>query len=112
MEISQRNNGQVTILDIHGEIDLYNTPEIEMTTRKLIKESKTRILINLKEAPYIDSTGLGMLLNIQRELQKASGALKLTGFSPGLKKIFEMTKLVTKFEIFESEEDALRAFNA
>lgn len=112
MEISQRNNGQVTILDIHGEIDLYNTPEIEMLTRKLAKEGKTRILINLREAPYIDSTGLGMLLNIQKELQRVSGALKLTGFSPGLRKIFEMTKLITRFEVFESEEDALKAFGA
>lgn len=112
MEISVRNNGQVTILDIHGEIDLYNTPEIEMASRKLMKDKKTQIVINLKEAPYIDSTGLGMLLNIQRELQKVSGALKLTGLSPGLKKIFEMTKLVTKFDVFESEDDAVKAFGS
>jgi anti-sigma B factor antagonist len=112
MEISERNSGQVTILDIRGEIDLYNTPEIEMTSRKLIREKKTRILINLAEAPYIDSSGLAMLLNIQRELQKVSGALKLTGLSPGLQKIFEMTKLVTKLAVFESEESALKSFDA
>lgn len=50
MEISERNQNDITILDIDGEIDLYNTPGLEMTVRKLIRENRTRILINLTAA--------------------------------------------------------------
>ena len=110
MEIITRNHGEITILDIKGEIDLYNAVELEMTARKLFKENKTRILINLAEAPYVDSNGLGKLLFIERELKKVSGTLKITGLSPGLKKIFQITKLDTKIAVFDSEESALRAF--
>ena len=84
--------------------------ELEMTARQLLKENKTRLLLNLAQAPYIDSNGLAMLLFIQRELKKVSGVLKLTGLSPGLKKIFEVTKLDTTMAVFESEESALKAF--
>jgi len=110
MQISTRNLGTVTILDIAGEIDLYNAVDLEMTIRKLIKENKVRVVINLAQVPFIDSNGLAKLLFTQRELQKVSGMLKLLSLTPNIRKLFEATKLNTKFEIFESEEDALMAF--
>lgn len=110
MEISQRSQGEITILDIVGEIDLYNAPELEVTVRKLITEKKIKILINMSQVPFIDSNGLAKLIFTQRELKKVSGSLKLAALSPAILKIFEATKLDKVLSVFASEEDALQAF--
>lgn len=110
MEISQRSHGEITILDIVGEIDLYNAPELEVTVRKLIAATKIQILINMAQVPFIDSNGLAKLIFTQRELKKVSGSLKLAALSPALLKIFEATKLDKVLAVFISEEEALKAF--
>lgn len=110
MEISQRSHGEITILDIVGEIDLYNAPELEVTVRKLIAATKIQILINMAQVPFIDSNGLAKLIFTQRELKKVSGSLKLAALSPALLKIFEATKLDKVLAVFTSEEEALKAF--
>lgn len=110
MEISQRSQGEITILDIAGEIDLYNAPELEVTVRKLITEKKIKVLINMAQVPFIDSNGLAKLIFTQRELKKVSGSLKLAALSPAILKIFEATKLDKVLSVFAAEEDALQAF--
>ena len=110
MEISQREADKVVILDIQGEIDLYNAPEIKDTIQKLIEQQKYNIIINLEKVSYIDSSGIGALISSLSNLKKYQGSLKIINVYASVKKVFELTKLTSFFEIFDSEEEALSKF--
>lgn len=110
MEISQREKDGITILDIQGEIDLYNAPEIKDIIQKLIEAQKYNVIINLEKVSYIDSSGIGALISSLSNLKKYQGGLKICNVSGSVRKVFELTKLTSFFEIYESEGDAVTAF--
>lgn len=110
MDISSRVRGEVVILDISGEIDLYNAPEIKDIVNKLIEQKKYSIVINLKEVTYIDSSGIGALISSLSNLKKYHGGLKIINVFASVKKVFELTKLTSFFEIYDSEDEAVKAF--
>ncbi len=110
MEISQREKDKVVILDIQGEIDLYNAPEIKDTIQKLIEQQKYNIIINLEKVSYIDSSGIGALISSLSNLKKYQGSLKIINVFASVKKVFELTKLTSFFEIYDSEDEALSKF--
>ena len=110
MDISSRVRGDVVILDISGEIDLYNAPEIKDIVNKLIEQKKYSVVINLKEVTYIDSSGIGALISSLSNLKKYQGGLKIINVFASVKKVFELTKLTSFFEIYDSEDEAVKAF--
>lgn len=110
MEISQRERDAITILDIQGEIDLYNAPEIKDTIQKLIEQQRYNIIINLEKVSYIDSSGIGALISSLSNLKKYQGGLKIINVYASVKKVFELTKLTSFFEIYESEDEAVAKF--
>ena len=110
MEISQREKDGITILDIQGEIDLYNAPEIKDIIQKLIEAQKYNVIINLEKVSYIDSSGIGALISSMSNLKKYQGGLKIINVYASVKKVFELTKLTSFFEIYESEGEALAKF--
>ena len=110
MEISQREKDGITILDIQGEIDLYNAPEIKDIIQKLIEAQKYNVIINLEKVSYIDSSGIGALISSLSNLKKYQGGLKIINVYVSVKKVFELTKLTSFFEIYESEGEALAKF--
>ena len=110
MEITKRENNGVAILDINGEIDLYNAPEIKEIINSLISEQKTNVIINLEKVSYIDSSGIGALISSLSNLKKYQGGLKIINVFASVRKVFELTKLTSFFEIYDSEEEALKAF--
>jgi anti-sigma B factor antagonist len=63
MDINTRSKGDIIILDIAGEIDLYNAPEIKDIINKLIEEKKYSVIINLEKVTYIDSSGIGAFIS-------------------------------------------------
>ncbi|EPG76373.1 STAS domain protein [Leptospira fainei serovar Hurstbridge str. BUT 6] len=112
MEITRRESGNIVILDINGEIDLYNAPEIKDVIAKLIEEQKYYTIINLEKVSYIDSSGIGALISSLSNLKKYQGGLKIINVAGSVRKVFELTKLTSFFEIFdnEAEADAVGAF--
>jgi anti-sigma B factor antagonist len=110
MEISRRDSGDIVILDVNGEIDLYNAPEIKDTINKLIEEKKYNVVINLDKVSYIDSSGIGALISSLSNLKKYQGGLKICNVSGSVRKVFELTKLTSFFEIYDSEQEAIDAF--
>lgn len=110
MEISQREKDAITILDIQGEIDLYNAPEIKDIIQKLIEAQKYNVIMNLEKVSYIDSSGIGALISSLSNLKKYQGGLKIINVYASVKKVFELTKLTSFFEIYESEGEALAKF--
>lgn len=110
MEINQRERDGVVILDIQGEIDLYNAPEIKDSIQKLIDQQKYNIIINLEKVSYIDSSGIGALISSLSNLKKYQGGLKIINVFASVKKVFELTKLTSFFEIYDSEDEAVSKF--
>jgi anti-sigma B factor antagonist len=111
MDITTRASGDITILDIIGEIDLYNAPEIKDIINKLIEEQKYNVIINLEKVSYIDSSGIGALISSLSNLKKYQGGLKIINVYASVRKVFELTKLTSFFEIFDSESEAIASFN-
>ena len=110
MDITTRSKDEIVILDISGEIDLYNAPEIKEIISKLIDEKKYNVIINLEEVSYIDSSGIGALISSLSNLKKYQGGLKIIHVFASVRKVFELTKLTSFFEIFDSEEEAINSF--
>ena len=70
MEINRRESADIVVLDISGEIDLYNAPEIKGTINQLIEDQKYNVIINLEKVSYIDSSGIGALISSLSSLKK------------------------------------------
>jgi anti-sigma B factor antagonist len=111
MDITTRSRGDIIILDITGEIDLYNAPEIKDIVNKLIEDRRYNVIINLEDVSYIDSSGIGALISSLSNLKKYHGGLKIINVYASVRKVFELTKLTSFFEIFDSEEAAVESFN-
>jgi len=111
MEITQKRKGDIVVLVIVGEIDLYNAPEIKDIIHKLIEERNYNVIIDLEKVSYIDSSGIGALISSLSNLKKYQGGLKIINVYASVKKVFELTKLTSFFEIFDSENEAVASFN-
>ncbi len=110
MEITAKENNNIVILDIEGEIDLYNAPTLKDMIKKYMNEQKYNIIINLAKVSYIDSSGIGALISSLSNLKKYQGGLKITNVRGSVKKVFELTKLTNFFEIYEEEDEAINSF--
>ncbi len=110
MEIKQRDVEDVTTLDIEGEIDLYNAPEIKDIINQLIEDQKYNVIINLEKVSYIDSSGIGALISSLSNLKKYQGGLKIINVYASVRKVFELTKLTSFFEIYDAESEAFASF--
>ncbi len=110
MEINRREVGEIVVFDITGEIDLYNAPEIKEKIKEEMNKNKVNIIINLDKVTYIDSSGIGVLISSLSNLKKVGGALKLINVYASVRKVFELTKLTSFFDIYDSEADAITSF--
>jgi anti-sigma B factor antagonist len=110
MDITIRESNDVVIMDINGEIDLYNVPDIKETIKAQMEGSKTNIIINLDKVSYIDSSGIGVLISSLSNLKKAGGSLKIINVYASVRKVFELTKLTSFFDIYDSEQEALASY--
>ncbi|MCX8000077.1 MAG: STAS domain-containing protein [Leptospiraceae bacterium] len=110
MELLRREVDSIPIIDIIGEVDLYNTKELKDLIDNLIKEGKYQIIINLEKVPFMDSSGIGTLVTSMYKLKKYHGNLKVLKVVGSVAKVFKMTGMDAHLEIFDNEEDAVRSF--
>ena len=110
MKINQRKAGEVTVLELSGEIDINTSPEVRKAFDQLIKHQEKRILLNFTQVSYIDSSGLATMVEMLQRLKRFGGQLRLSNLSEKVKGLFEITKLDRLFGIFPSEEEALKDF--
>lgn len=109
--INERRTGDVTVLDLKGRLRVGgNTVALHKSIRALILEKKTRILLNLAGVSFIDSCGLGELVASQVSVENKGGELKLTGLTEALRELLTITRLLTVFDVCESEAEALQKF--
>lgn len=107
--IEKRNS--ISIFRIAGDIDMDTSPDIKKTfSRSMVNKNKSKVVINLKEVAYIDSSGLATLVEILKTLRASESKLKLTNLSDKVKGLFEITKLDKLFDISADEENAVNSF--
>ena len=109
MEIAMRKAGDVTILDVTGDITLYNSPDMRRVLLELLREKRQpRVIVNMTLVKYIDSAGVASLvegLKVSRDMKSRVG---LFGLSPAAREVLELTRLIKVFEVYANEEEALR----
>ncbi len=109
--INERQAGDVTILDLKGRLRVGgNAVAMHKSIRNLVLEKKNRILLNLADVTYIDSCGLGELVASQISVENKGGEIKLVGLTEMLRELFSVTRLLTVFDIYDNEADALQSF--
>ena len=110
MNISTRQFENAFIIDVTGDITLYNTPEVRKILLELLKEKQVkRVIVNLQNVKYIDSAGVATLvegLKISRDLKSS---FALFGLSRTTREVLELTRLLKVFEVHDTEEQALSA---
>ena len=110
LNISERQVGDVTILDMDGKITIgEGSVALRTAIRRLLEEGKKKILLNLAKVGYIDSSGIGELVSSYTAINKDGGQLKLQSHAKAAGPL-TITKLLTVFDVYESEEEALSSF--
>ena len=111
MQIEERVVNNVTILDLKGKITLGEGDEaLKDKINSLILQGHKRILLNLADVPYIDSAGLGEIVRTYTTVSRQGGQLKLVNLTKRITDLLAITKLLTVFETFDTEREALQSF--
>jgi anti-sigma B factor antagonist len=97
----------VSVLDVAGELDLYTSPRLKEATEAVLAEGQTRLIVNLLETKYLDSTALSILSNALQEIRRSGGNLALVYDQPQITRMFAITGLAEIFPVFSSESEAL-----
>ena len=112
MEILQRREGNVVILDIFGAISLGESKEkFAIVMDQLLSESGTNVLVNFSGINYVDSTGIGELVGYLNKFVEKNRQLKILKPHERVLKLLQITKLDTMFEIYNDEQQALQSFS-
>lgn len=112
MQIEERVVNNVTILDLKGKVTLGEGDEVlKDKINSLIHQERKQILLNFADVPYVDSAGLGEIVRTYTTVSRQGGQLKLVNLTKRITDLLSITKLLTVFETFESEPDALKSFS-
>src|SRR6186713_1686087 len=112
MQIAERETGKVTVLDLSGKITLGEGDTLlKDKLHSLLHQGKKKVLLNLAEVQYVDSAGLGAIVSAYTTMTREGGSLKLLNVTKRLQDLLSITKLLTVFETFDSEDEALRSFS-
>lgn len=110
IQVSLRNVGNATVIDVIGDIDLYNSPEMRKALMGVLKEQNaSRAIINLTRVRYIDSSGVASLVEALKVARERNARLILFGLSKAAREVLELSRLIKVFEVCENEEQALGA---
>ena len=113
MHITERSVGDVMVLDIKGKITLGEGDEqLKDKVNSLVNQGQRKMVLNLAEVPYLDSAGLGEVVRAYTTVSRQGGALKLLGLTKRITDLLSITKLLTVFETFDSENEAVKSFSA
>ncbi len=111
LEITERQVGPVTVLDLVGKLTIdQDAQRLKDKINSLILQRRTAVVLNLAQVSYIDSGGLGQLVASYGSLVKTNGGLKLLHVKKKNHDLLSITRLVTLFDTYDSEDDAVKGF--
>ncbi len=113
MEIAERKVSDVTILDLTGKMTLGEGDEmLKQTINSLLAAGQKKLVLNLGGVPYIDSAGLGEVVRTHTTVSRQGGSLKLLNLTKRIEDLLSITKLLTVFDTYDSEAEAIKSFSA
>ena len=111
MQIEERAAGEVTILDLKGKMTLGEGDEIlKDKINSLVLQGRKQLVLNLADVPYIDSAGLGEVVRTYTTVKRQGGTMRLLHLTKRIEDLLSITKLLTVFETYDNEADAVRSF--
>jgi anti-sigma B factor antagonist len=111
LNMKERQSGDVTVLDMDGKVTIgEGSVALRSAIRRLLEEGKKKILLNLAGVGYIDSSGIGELVSSYTAIGKEGGQLKLMNLTQKLQDLLTITKLLTVFDVYDDEGEALGNF--
>jgi anti-sigma B factor antagonist len=111
IQVTTRQVGDVSVIDVTGRITLgEGASTLRESIRDLVAKGNKKILLNLSDVSYIDSSGIGELVSGFTTVTNQGGVLKLLGLTKRVKDLLQITKLYTVFDVYDDETSAIRSF--
>ena len=105
-------DGTTQVVAVRGEIDLFTAPELKTALGEAIEQGRTRMVVDLGETTFLDSTALGVLIGAVKRLRSRDGVLTIVNTDPNIAKTFEITGLDQIFTIRPTRDEAVEALDA
>lgn len=109
LDIKTEAAGDATTLSISGEIDLHTSPQLRIRLQEILDKKATRLILDLTGVGYMDSSGVGTIVEAKRRADRGKSKIVLTGLQPRVRSLFEITQLDKFFTITENIEQAKEA---
>lgn len=110
MEFSRKDEGNTVVISLSGRLDLSNGNKLKEEVKSILASGKTSVHFNLGNVEFINSSGLGALVSIMKEIRIHRGRLTLSDLADYVHEIFDITQLSHIFEIFTTEEEAIKSY--
>ena len=107
LQLATRHEGDVAIVSATGEVDVFTAPGLDAELDAVIADGHCRLVIDLSDVAFLDSTGLGVLVKVPKHSREAGGWLHLVVTGDRIRKIFEITGLDASIPIFDTAQDAI-----
>jgi anti-sigma B factor antagonist len=107
LQLATRHEGAVAVVSVMGEVDVFSAPGLDSELDALIAAGSSRLVVDLSEVAFLDSTGLGVLVKALKHAREADGWLHLVVTSDRIRKIFDITGLDASIPIFDTAQDAI-----
>jgi anti-sigma B factor antagonist len=110
-KIHQRDNEDISVIELKGYLDAHTAPDLENAFQKLITENKYNIVVNCRDLSYISSAGLGVFMAYVEDVRKNKGDIKLTNMTPKVYNVFDLLGFPILYEIYKDEQEAVVRFH-
>jgi anti-sigma B factor antagonist len=107
MDIKLRRYNTIYIIDISGDMDLYNAHRLKDVVAKLIEKGIRELVVNLEKVDYLDSSGVGSLIHVFTQVKQNQAQFRIAHVHGSVEKVIRLTKLMDYFPIVDSVKDAL-----
>jgi anti-sigma B factor antagonist len=108
LQLEARHEGDVAVVSAAGEIDVFTAPTLDQALAAQLADGRSRLVVDLAEVSFLDSTGLGVLVKALKGAREAGGSLHLVVTSERIRKIFDITGLDASMPLFDTVDDAIR----
>ena|SRR5436190_22284517 len=113
MTLHDRTIGDVVVIDVSGRITIDDGADLfRDRVRGLLRDGRAKLILNFRDAPYIDSTALGEIVRSCTSATRKNGTVKLLSVTPRIHELLVVTKLLSVFDLFDDEIEAVRSFGA
>ena len=110
LNIQERQNENVTILNLEGDVILGGgSAKLRETLAQLIKDNKINVLLNFQKVRYIDSSGIGEIISTQESFNQINGSLKICNLTPKVEEVLALSSILPILDIYDTETEALNS---